>query len=163
MIHIRGIFHELKTIQFEWCVTSWRFMKNPVQFHIIRHFSIIAILAKVVCFKKFILIEIFSPKKSDALWLLQKLRKKLNNTKSNFNFWSFSWVIPDEFWREFQLEKQPTSPMTPIENCPISHYNFKVISLNGVYSKVNKEYIQGRRNFWNLGGNKSFNVISVIV
>ena len=127
MIHIRGIFHELKTIQFEWCVTSWRFMKNPVQFHIIRHFSIIAILAKVVCFKKFILIEIFSPKKSDALWLLQKLRKKVEQYQIKFQLLEFfrktdnfknSWVIPDEFWREFQLKKQPTSPMTLIEYCP---------------------------------------------
>ena len=59
--------------------------ENPVQFRIIRHFSIIVILAKLVCFKNFILIGIFSPVKSDALGILQKLRKKLKNTKENFN------------------------------------------------------------------------------
>ena len=77
-----------------------------------------------------------------------------------FRYFSIFMVEgPEEFWRhlislieKFQLEKQPPLPMTPIEHCPISHYNFKVISLNGVYSKVNREYITGtpelKKSWW---------------
>ena len=148
-------------------------MKNPVQFFIIWHVSIIAILAKLVCFKNFILIGIFSPVKSDALGILQKLRKKLKNTKGNFNI-DFGAFQKNRQLQEFLSNSWriltgilvgKATDFAYYANRILSYIslnNFKVISLNGVYSNVNKECIQGRRNFRNLGGNKPSNVISVI-